>query len=259
MIWYNRLFVLAIPCLALLAMPNGLQAGVGTIRLELQPSSQNVFEVETINVSLFAISDDSNPDEISVMEVILTWDPAILTLQDNVDPTPAMGGYAWLTSAFPVVGDHGLNQSLTDGDALYIARSQFFDPPGSAMATSNGLWVTTFEFTAVSSSEGVDVIIPLTDVESGAETQVIGDIPNFDVLSGASGATVSVESCDALFDTDGDGDIDLVDYDALQRCFSGSGQPAEPFCRCFLDTDADQDVDVLDFALFVAAVTGPIP
>lgn len=234
-------------------------AGVDTVRLELRPAGQTVFETETVVVSLVALSDDALADEISVMEVILQWDPAILSLQGNIDPTPAMGGYDWLSSGFPVIGDSGLNQSLTDGDALYLARSQLLDPPGSAMATSSGLVVTRFEFSVVSPSLGTNVDIPLSEPVSGAETQLVGSIPNFDILSGTSGATVAIDACDALFDTDGDGDVDLVDGAQFQLCFSGSGVLANPVCRCFLDTDLDTDVDDADYTMFEAALTGPTP
>lgn len=57
-------------------------------------------------------------------------------------------------------------------------------------------------------------------------------------------------------DFDNDGDVDLVDFASLQRCFSGTGV-MEP-CECrFLDIDEDGDVDLADFGLFQANVSGP--
>lgn len=54
-------------------------------------------------------------------------------------------------------------------------------------------------------------------------------------------------------DTDQDGDVDLVDFFNLQKCF---GQPPVGICKC-LDMDGDGDIDLDDVKLFVAALTGP--
>jgi hypothetical protein len=52
-------------------------------------------------------------------------------------------------------------------------------------------------------------------------------------------------------DCDFDGDIDLVDYAALQRCFTGDGNgPAPVGCEMFY-ADGDTDIDLLDSAAFV--------
>jgi hypothetical protein len=56
-------------------------------------------------------------------------------------------------------------------------------------------------------------------------------------------------------DADGDGDWDLWDFGALQRCFSG---PADPIgyvmpsteCLRWFDFDEDQDVDLDDYFAF---------
>ena len=54
-----------------------------------------------------------------------------------------------------------------------------------------------------------------------------------------------------------DGDIDLVDFAAFQRCFTAPGD-FDRLCDCrFLDIDHDRDVDLDDLALFNAAMAGP--
>ncbi|MCP4593998.1 MAG: hypothetical protein GY842_24970 [bacterium] len=58
-------------------------------------------------------------------------------------------------------------------------------------------------------------------------------------------------------DADGDGDFDLKDFAALQRCFTGDGGgPAGLGCEAF-DADRDGDVDLTDFAAGHASFTGP--
>lgn len=61
-------------------------------------------------------------------------------------------------------------------------------------------------------------------------------------------------------DADADGDTDLADYAAYQRCCTSAGQPyVDPSCATF-DADADGDVDADDYAPFqvmLASPTGP--
>lgn len=62
------------------------------------------------------------------------------------------------------------------------------------------------------------------------------------------------------FDYDADSDVDLLDYQWLQTCYTGPAGD-EPFyfdlgCSTF-DSDNDQDVDLDDFSAFAAAFTGP--
>jgi hypothetical protein len=61
-------------------------------------------------------------------------------------------------------------------------------------------------------------------------------------------------------DTDGDRDMDLVDFAAVQRCLSGSGSPLAPECRCF---DRPQPlapngvIDEFDLLTFIHCSSGP--
>lgn len=56
-------------------------------------------------------------------------------------------------------------------------------------------------------------------------------------------------------DTDGDDDIDLVDFAEIQLCYTGPGGTATDECGC-VDSDGDGDVDLVDFAAFQIAFTG---
>ncbi|HUU82187.1 MAG TPA: hypothetical protein VM243_01665, partial [Phycisphaerae bacterium] len=58
-------------------------------------------------------------------------------------------------------------------------------------------------------------------------------------------------------DGDGDRDFDLIDFAALQGCFTGDGGgPIGPGCEAF-DVDGDDDVDLLDFGAGHPSFTGP--
>lgn len=68
--------------------------------------------------------------------------------------------------------------------------------------------------------------------------------------------------CNAVaFDADGDNDVDLSDFGAFQRCYSGSNPAPGAFnivdCSCFDRHPAipDQDVDDSDFAQFLNCAT----
>ncbi len=110
---------------------------------------------QTVDVGLYAVSDDESDQAISGMNVVLTWDSEALRLEGELDNGP----YNWMMSGF--LGDplaDGLNDSLLDGDALYQAVSNFTVP---AVATAEGLLVTTFRFTALTkTAPAVAVIEP---------------------------------------------------------------------------------------------------
>ncbi len=59
-------------------------------------------------------------------------------------------------------------------------------------------------------------------------------------------------------DANGDGDVDLVDCDSFQLCFSGPSSPYGQGCST-LDFDQDGDVDMADLADFQLAFTGSLP
>ena len=71
-----------------------------------------------------------------------------------------------------------------------------------------------------------------------------------------AGQTGSVDASGPDFgDSDGDGDVDLVDYDAFDDCLDGPGTPTDPGCEGF-DSDDDTDVDLKDFSEFQVSFTG---
>lgn len=56
--------------------------------------------------------------------------------------------------------------------------------------------------------------------------------------------------------SDPDTDIDLVDFAAVQRCFTGAGTPASPPCQLY-DADGDGDVDFVDVQAYFLFASGP--
>ena len=57
-------------------------------------------------------------------------------------------------------------------------------------------------------------------------------------------------------DADGDGDLDLLDFADLQRCFDGDGAPTGEVCA-YLDVNGDNTVSLVDVDAWVEALTGP--
>jgi hypothetical protein len=71
-----------------------------------------------------------------------------------------------------------------------------------------------------------------------------------------AGQTGSVDASGPDFgDSDGDGDVDLIDYDVFDDCIEGPDTPAESGCEAF-DSDEDTDVDLKDFSEFQVGFTG---
>jgi hypothetical protein len=56
-------------------------------------------------------------------------------------------------------------------------------------------------------------------------------------------------------DTDGDLDVDGVDFGVFASCFNGAGNTISPGCEC-LDGDGDFDVDGADFGIFSTCFNG---
>ncbi|MCB9865807.1 MAG: hypothetical protein H6816_04125 [Phycisphaerales bacterium] len=89
----------------------------------------------------------------------------------------------------------------------------------------------------------------------------------------ANGMMVEVHNCDAygrvrmyrvegqIADADRDGDVDINDFESVQRCFSGEGNTIPAGCSAEeiarLDVDGDADIDEQDMNVFMACWQGP--
>ncbi|MCP4248335.1 MAG: hypothetical protein GY778_14910, partial [bacterium] len=119
------------------------------------------------------------------------------------------GPYAWLPSGFfDDSGGDGLNNTFDDGLAYYPAAGNFQSP---ALATPEGLLVTTFQFLALQETTGTIVDI-LPSLGQQTTTQVFGDLPGEDV-TGSLGSS---------------GSVALVDWGVLATAAPGAACGVEP-------------------------------
>lgn len=125
----------------------------GNINLEWRPAVLGVAVGETVEIGLYAVSDDETDQSTNLIEAILLWDETRLELLGHVDNGP----YEWFGFSFQDdEGFDGLNAPFTglpanDGNAWFVARSQLIGPP--AQATPEGLLVGSFQFEALDAGE----------------------------------------------------------------------------------------------------------
>ncbi|MFQ5463098.1 MAG: hypothetical protein ACE5E5_10800 [Phycisphaerae bacterium] len=179
-----------------------LRADVG---LEWRPGWQTVLIGDTVEVGLYAVSENGPEQSVSIIEAILVWDPAQLTLLDHLDNGP----YTWFLSAFPDDSNQdGLNAPFAgipanDGDGWYNAVS-LFPPNAPAAATVDGLLVTTFRFTATSG--GITQLeMPATSGQA-THTQVWDGKTAGLVVTGSLGPPAVIEVIDGNCQVDADCD-----------------------------------------------------
>lgn len=176
----------------------GLLPAEGAVNLEWRPIQQTVEVDGTVDVRLYAVASSALDESVGAVTVILVWDAERLALWGVTDPCDQSpcppDGYDWLSSGFPddSLGDD-LNRTFGDGNALYSAFAQLDTPP--AVATSEGLWVTTFRFQTIQPGE-VAIRMEATFGESTRTLVVSGDAPGVDI-TGTLGppAEVDIEGC----------------------------------------------------------------
>jgi hypothetical protein len=235
-------------CGAIVAALGLAAPAAASVDLLWSPTTNVVGVGEIFTVQLIATSDLPDGQKIAAMDVILSWDPSVVRLIRVINNGP----YTWLSSGFPADGGlDGLNNTFADGNALYQALGRLGTP---ALVTPAGLHVTTFEWEAVGIGEVTVEILP--EYGQFSESRVFdGVIPGLEVHDELGNFDVSVKAC-AEPDADEDGDVDLVDFAAFQRCFGAAGvEGAE--CRCAFDADNDGDIDLADYSDLGAALTGP--
>lgn len=165
------------------------------INLEFRPASQNVNFNCDIRVGLYAVSDSGNVQVFSAVQAIITWDISKIQLIgiDNTGTPP------WLASGF-LANPYHLNDSLTDGDAMWIGLS----PLGAANAipaTTSGTLLTTFRFQPLASTPATAINIAARGGNPVGSTIVYdGSIPNSIATGLLIPASAQVTSCTA--DTD---------------------------------------------------------
>jgi len=113
----------------------------------------------------------------------------------------------------------------------------------------------------LSGGQSDEVIVTVTDTQMipGTHTAYITFVDTCDpVLTHMRRIDLTISSI--FGDWDQDGDIDMDDFAAFQRCWTGMGDPHGEFvpeCAVFDRPPGDQAVDGADLAYFLGCATGP--
>ncbi|UCC31559.1 MAG: hypothetical protein JSU86_04625 [Phycisphaerales bacterium] len=249
-------------CAAAVAPPRA----VAEINLQWRVSAQVVRVGQTVEVGLYAISDDDSDQPFGGIDAILSWDPGVIELVDKIDDGP----YAWLTSSFPndenieslnadcgaiVFCDPYSGMPFNDGDALYQSVMQF-PPNPPPYATPHGLLVTTMRFNAPTATPATEIAL-LEAV--GEQSTIVVDTEDLgaDVTGTLESVTLSIAACGSWGDFDGDCGVDLVDFKEFEACLTGPGDTSRGSGCQAADFDDDGDADLRDIGRLQLAFTGP--
>ena len=161
----------------------------------------------------------------------------------GADHLPIHLAHAMFDDINPVANQRGLAVTVSDGLAYVAERYSLWvlDVSNPASAVTLGQAPTAF-------ARNKDLVV------DGHNVYAITESP------GDGGAGVLVYRVFSPGDADDDGNVDLRDYAALQRCFSGEPEPpggrVSADCLVF-DFDFDDDVDDTDYAAFRAEISQP--
>lgn len=223
------------------------RAFAGNVNLEWRPVQSTAGVGDIVMIGLYAVSADGETNQsISSMDVIVQWDPSTLQLLGVTNNGP----YTWLQSAFlPDAGVDGLNNTWTDGDALYTALGQFVT---TAQATPAGLLITTFRFQAVSAGPTNLIQIPAFHPQQ-TQTVVFGaDFVGQRVTGALGSAMVNICGAGAAGDMNGDSLVDADDlHDFVQAALTESTDAQDV---CPGDFNHDGKVSTGDVAGMVSAL-----
>ncbi len=168
-----------------------------------EPVSDWAYVGEVFEVRLVARTDTAEDQAIAAIDVAVQWDAEYLELLAVRNDGP----YVWLSSGFPDdSAQDGLNDTFDDGDAFYQAWSGFGD---YAIASPQGLHVTTFLFAALEETEAAQVSIAEILGASSRSHVYGGDYLGQDV-TGQFGA-ISLRICG--------GEPGDDDEDGVENCF----------------------------------------
>jgi hypothetical protein len=255
-------FGLLLVCAAAAAAPRA----TADINLQWRVSVPVVRVDRTVEVGLYATSDDDSEQPIGGIDAILSWDPGTMELVDKIDGGP----YAWLSSSFP--NDENIESlnadcaaavfcepysglPYNDGDALYQSVMQF-PPNPPPYATPEGLLVTTMRFKALMATPATDIAL-LEVVGEQSTTVVDTEDLGADVTGTLRSATLSIAACGSWGDFDGDCGVDLVDFGQFEACLTGPDDTSVGSQCQAADFDGDGDADLRDIGRLQLAFTGP--
>lgn len=243
-------------------------ASAGNVNLEWRTSASNIRIGETVDIGLYAVSDNELNQTFSGLTVIVAWDPNVLELVSHIN-----NGFVWVgLSGFNADGCvdqlnldcccpegggaccdppySGLPEN--DGDARYDA-AHIGTPPE---ATPEGLLVTTMVFSAVGPAATTNIWIPAT---AGEHTKTVVLNGPADQPTGTLGTlALSVAACGTRGDFDADCHVDLeIDYFEFSACLTGPVTGLLPIGCDPADFDGDGTADLHDIAAFQREFTGP--
>ena len=218
------------------------------INLEWRAEQQTAVVGDIVEVGLYAVYEAGSPEygqHVGGVDVLLEWDASKLELLGNINNGP----YAWMSSSFPPE-PYGINTSWTDGDAFYIA----YAPLGSgnyAVATPEGLLVTTVQFRALAGTEESQLSIP--GQIGAADTVIYTDVQGSGNGLGTCGsATFTIEH--ALGDMNCDGSVNALDIDPFTLAMTDPDAYATAYPDCDItnaDINGDSMVNSLDIDPFI--------
>lgn len=160
-------------------------AHAGLVDLSLNPETLLVDVGQLVFVELAAQTQGDPIASVAAIDAILDWDPAFLEL---VGISNTNNSYAWFVSDFLPDPD-GINDDLSDGDALYTALSQVATPAN--VPDVPGWVVTTVVFRALSPISSTTVSLVATFGQFG-ETRVLDFFNPGAELTGSVAASADV-------------------------------------------------------------------
>ncbi len=219
------------------------QRAAGNINLELRPMNNATGVGCPIALGLYGISDNRTIQTISAIQVILNWDIARVQLVNASN----VGGPTWLSSGFGSNPYH-LNDSLSDGDAMWIGLAPLGAQNTIQVSPSPGTLLTTFNFTAVAGTQPTTAVtIALNGGNPVGHTIVYsGAMPNTNITGTLTGSTIQVSTCAGDATHNG-----FVNVDDLLVVINHWGMcPGSQLC-CPGDQNANGFVNVDDLLLVI--------
>ena len=224
------------------------------IHLELRPPFQTVDPGNTVDIGLYAVSDEGEQG-FSALNIVFAWNPTCLELLglDHSGAVPL--GWSYLPAGDPF----GVNEIVppADGNGLYIATSP--GPGMPVMTNEEGVLIVTFQFQAIESTPHTEVeLLPYITIPGYpiCITEVYDDdIPGLNILGTISNATVEITGytyCPE--DLDQNLVVNVTDLLMLLGEWGNTGTPG----TVLGDINEDGVVNVSDLLLLLGA-WGPCP
>lgn len=155
------------------------------VALELRPAAQTSRPGDLVDIGLYAVADGGVSEQLSALDVVLTWDPNVMELTQAI----RAGSQNWmLFGLLPDSQLDGLNDSLSDGDALFQANS--FSP---ATATTTGLAVATLRFRALQPGTTTVAVVAALGNFSSTKVYAFGGV-GVDITGRLGSTEVTVET-----------------------------------------------------------------